>query len=129
MYIRKIYKKYIHRHIEKIKWYSIALIITIILLINSFHNKINSKITKIIIYGILTSLCVILLLYTKIGKKYCNFIENSRKELKNITWPSSIDSLKTTVIVIIITALLSLILWVLDNFLMYLISWIVHLRL
>lgn len=129
MYIRKIYKKYIHRHIEKIKWYSIALIITIILLINSFQNKINSKITKIIIYGILTSLCVILLLYTKIGKKYCNFIENSRKELKNITWPSSIDSLKTTVIVIIITALLSLILWVLDNFLMYLISWIVHLRL
>ncbi|AEH39624.1 preprotein translocase subunit SecE [Buchnera aphidicola (Cinara tujafilina)] len=117
MYIQKIYKKYIYRHIEKIKWCSIILIFILILSNYSFENKMNSTKIKSIIYGALTVLCISsIFFFTKIGKKYLIFLQESKNELKNIIIPKKIDSLKTTLIVIIITALLSLMLWILDNF-------------
>lgn len=125
MYIRKMYKKYIHHHIEKIKWFNILLIFLMFLKTNSLQKKTHSDKVHIIINGLLIILCICLLVYTKIWKKCFIFLQESKRELKNIIVPKKIDSLKTTALVIIITILLSLILWVLDNFLMRLISWVI----
>ncbi|WP_075431652.1 preprotein translocase subunit SecE [Buchnera aphidicola] len=125
MYIRKIYKKYIHHHIEKIKWFNILLIFIIFLKNNSLPKKTNLNIVHIVINVLLIIFCICILFNTKIWKKCFIFLQESTRELNNIIVPKKIDSLKTTAIVIIITILLSLILWVLDNFLMHLISWII----
>lgn len=129
MYIRKIYKKYIHHNIEKIKWYLIIILLILIMIINYIKIENHLFLIKKILFNILNIMCISIFSLTKVRKKILLLIYDTKYELKNILWPNKKDSLKTTIIVIMITILLSLIFWILDNFLMYAVSWIIQLRL
>ncbi|WP_083172658.1 preprotein translocase subunit SecE [secondary endosymbiont of Trabutina mannipara] len=52
------------------------------------------------------------------------FIIELYAELRKIIWPSYQETLKNTLIVTLVTSLMSLILWVIDGIIVYIISFI-----
>jgi len=68
-------------------------------------------------------------LFTEFGKRILTLSKEATYEVKLITWPNLKETLHITCIVIIVTVLLSLILWGLDNILIILISLVTSIRL
>jgi preprotein translocase subunit SecE len=61
---------------------------------------------------------------TKAGKQAIVFARAARTELYKITWPSRQETLHTTIIVGVIVVVISLMLWVIDSGVMWLIAWL-----
>jgi preprotein translocase subunit SecE len=107
------------------------LIIFSIFLITFFLNKycpffiqfkyINFFIS--LIFSIITILIINKYLYN-----IQNIFKEINYEIKNITWPSKQETLYTTFIIILISLLISIILWCLDNIIFYLISFITSIK-
>lgn len=128
MHFRKIKKNY-NNHLEKIKWIGIILTFFIIFFIYTYFLEIFSYLEKVIIFFSLNIILFFLFLNTKFIKIIYTFLINTQKEIKNIIWGNKKKSFITTIIIIITTVCISCILWILDNILFKLISWIITLRL
>ncbi|CAL4318104.1 Protein translocase subunit SecE [Buchnera aphidicola (Eriosoma lanigerum)] len=114
--------------IELIKWISIIILLITIIISNSYYRNINIFIR----ISFILSISIIILnifLITKKGTNTLSLIQESKNELKKIIWPNYKETLYTTLIVSIITTIMSLILWTLDQFLFYLVSLITNMRL
>ncbi len=61
-------------------------------------------------------------LQTTAGKSFSEFFKGARVEIKKVVWPTRQETLQTTLVVVVVVALMSLILWALDTFLGFLIS-------
>ncbi|CAL4318230.1 preprotein translocase subunit SecE [Buchnera aphidicola] len=106
--------------------------IFIILFISIIYNILFSDV--IFIFHILCNLCLIcsaffVFLYTETGKKMLFLITESKNEIKKIIWPNKKETLYTTFIVSIVTVVMSLVIWGIDNILFHLVSFITNLRL
>jgi len=55
-------------------------------------------------------------------KKYIQFVQESRDELRKVTWPDRDEVTSFTVVVVITVILISLFLWLVDTSLMSLIK-------
>ncbi|VFP84348.1 Protein translocase subunit SecE [Candidatus Erwinia haradaeae] len=69
-----------------------------------------------------------LALLTTLGKLVLTFVQQSYTEVRKIIWPTRQETLHTTLIVTVVTAIMSLILWGLDGILVRLVSFITGLR-
>ncbi|MDP2762991.1 MAG: preprotein translocase subunit SecE, partial [Enterobacteriaceae bacterium] len=65
---------------------------------------------------------LILLITTKYNEKLVNTLHEAKNELKIITWPNRKEITQSTLSVIAIISCTSLILWILDSILTYIIS-------
>ncbi len=113
--------------IQKKNFFFIISSIFFILLNNILFYKylgIYKNILNILLFFILTFLFQL----TKIGKKIILFIIRSKLEIKNIIWPSIKDVTKMVLIIFFLSVLISLVMWLIDNFIIYLISMFTDLR-
>ncbi|VFP83184.1 preprotein translocase subunit SecE [Candidatus Erwinia haradaeae] len=69
-----------------------------------------------------------LALLTTLGASVLTFLQQSYTEMRKIIWPTRQETLQTTLIVTLVTALMSLILWGLDGAIVRLVSLITELR-
>ena len=97
----------------------IALITILFILLNYiFINQKNILLISTFAYLIILSICIFImykhLMFT--------FVNNLKIEVKNIHWPSKKEINQTTLMVIIITLLASIILWITDSILTYIVS-------
>ncbi|AAO26784.1 preprotein translocase SecE subunit [Buchnera aphidicola str. Bp (Baizongia pistaciae)] len=122
----KLKKKYDKLKIAK--WSFLGILIILFILSNHYYIK-HSNIFQNILLTSLTILSTGLIFLTKSGKKFLIFTKSAIHETKLITWPNFKDTLHVTFTVIIVTILLALILWGLDNILIWFISLITSLRL
>lgn len=60
-------------------------------------------------------LALLLLYLTHQGKGFMGLLRNSRTELRRITWPTKQDTFTTTWIVLLVSVVMALILWALDQ--------------
>lgn len=60
--------------------------------------------------------------------KIINFIKNLKLEINNICWPKFQETMKITLTILFSSILLSLILWIIDKTLFYIISFIINIR-
>ncbi|MCV2506057.1 MAG: preprotein translocase subunit SecE [Candidatus Lightella neohaematopini] len=79
-----------------------------------------------IVFIIITISIVTLYLVKK--NNVIKMIIQSYKELKQVSWPSFKDTLNITVIITMVTAIISLIIWGLDTLLINIISFITKLK-
>lgn len=100
---------------------SIILLLILALIIN--HTVMNYTI-KALIYTIGISFILIFL-----TKKYKDIIINTTQEIKNeiktITWPTKKETIQSSLSILAIIACTSMILWILDSILTYIISKII----
>jgi preprotein translocase subunit SecE len=61
-------------------------------------------------------LALILLFFTAQGKSFIGLLADSRVELRRIVWPTKIDTLHTTWIVLVVVVVMAIILWMIDLF-------------
>ncbi|CAL4318175.1 Protein translocase subunit SecE [Buchnera aphidicola (Eriosoma grossulariae)] len=116
-----------NHQLELIKWSSIITLIFIIIIGNYYYQFINLFIRIILI--IFSSIMIYKIFsITQKGIYVLDLINESKIELKKIIWPNYKETLYTTLIVSIVTTIMSLILWILDRFLFYLVSLITNIR-
>ncbi|QJC36198.1 preprotein translocase subunit SecE [Enterobacteriaceae endosymbiont of Donacia cincticornis] len=110
-----------------IKWcISIILLITIIVY-NIIYQKIHLFIRLILSFFILILISFIILSTNK-GQNLLSFIYDARIETYKVVWPSYKETWYTTLIIIFIVTILSCMLYILDNFLIYIISYLTGTR-
>ena len=79
---------------------------------------------RLIGWIVLTIVILGLLTLTTQGKKAVGFFSKSRNELGKVVWPSRQETIQTTMIVLVLVAVLALIIWALDGALYWLIGWL-----
>ncbi|XBC39277.1 MAG: preprotein translocase subunit SecE [Buchnera aphidicola (Nurudea shiraii)] len=110
-----------------LKLVSIGILI-ILILFNHYYYSSLSSLLHITITTLLISLIITIIFLTKQGKKILFLINETKKETKKIHWPHLKETFHTTIIVIIVTIVISLILWGLDNILIRVVSFFTSLR-
>ncbi|VAX76231.1 preprotein translocase subunit SecE [Buchnera aphidicola] len=128
MHIHKLYQIYKNQR-EKIKWFCIITIAASITSIYYFFFNKNITVLKIILLNIFSILLLNIFFQTKIEKKILIFIKNIKLELSKIVWPNYHETLKITGIVLLLIILTSAFLWILDNLILSIISWVLSPRL
>ncbi|QJC34206.1 preprotein translocase subunit SecE [Enterobacteriaceae endosymbiont of Donacia cinerea] len=123
------FKKNVNKYVtDTIKWFiSIILLITILVLNYNYQN-INLSIRLVWVFSILT-LIIFIISFTNTGKKLFSFIYYARIEARKVIWPSYKNTWNTSLVIILIITIISIIFFILDNFLIYLISFLTGTRL
>ena len=124
---KNVKNKNIYNALEKIKWLFASLCFILIYSINYYLYEIQFFIRILIIFFLII-LSTSIILSTKIGKYMLLYISTTKNEIRKITWPQYKETLYTACIIIIVTILISLLLWGLDNIIFHLIAFIVSLR-
>ncbi|MFT8229789.1 MAG: preprotein translocase subunit SecE [Enterobacterales bacterium] len=70
-----------------------------------------------------------LIYITTIGKLIAIFLNEAKLELLNVIWPTKEETLNITLIVILVVIVMSTIIWIIDNILIHIISFLISLRL
>ncbi len=63
-----------------------------------------------------------ILSFTEKGASFIQLVKEARLEARKIVWPDRQDTLRTTLFVLVVVMIFSVILWILDNFLGWLVS-------
>lgn len=121
-YLKKV------KNYEYLKWMFILLIFILITIENQLLQDCHI-IIKLLCILTTISINLILVYWTKQGKKFLSFIKASKMELHKIKWPSKQETLRTTLIVLLFTTIISLILWGLDQILFRVITFLISIRL
>ncbi len=65
---------------------------------------------------------------TEKGRAAVSFAKESRTEVRKVVWPTRQEAVQTTGIVLLVTALMSILLWGLDSFLFWVVGFITGLK-
>ncbi|CRK85923.1 Protein translocase subunit SecE [Candidatus Providencia siddallii] len=127
MHPNKENKKY-KKNSDNLKWIIIYTLLIITIIGNYYFHQYNLAIRAFVII-ITTSIAGLISLWTVKGKKYLSFIKESLIEMKKVFWPSKQETLQITLIVVLVTTIMSLLLWGLDAILIQCISYTTNLNL
>jgi preprotein translocase subunit SecE len=67
----------------------------------------------------------LMVMQTKKGKLFWNFIKETRTELRKVVWPTRQEAVRTTAIVALLVLIAVLIMWGIDSILLLFISWLI----
>ncbi|AKC32310.1 preprotein translocase subunit SecE [Candidatus Pantoea carbekii] len=113
--------------LEIIQWFMVIILFIAAIVGNYIYRDIVLPL-RLLAVLILITVALSIALLTKKGKAAVAFIREARTEMRKVIWPTLQETLNTTLIVAIVTAAVSLVLWGLDGMLVRLISVITNLR-
>ena len=58
------------------------------------------------------------------GRRFVGFTKDTRMELRKVVWPARQEAVQTTLMVIVMIIITAIILWGIDSFLIWAISWL-----
>lgn len=65
-----------------------------------------------------------LFFYTTLGRRLWSFSQSARAELHKVVWPTRQETVRTTLLVMVMVLLAGLFLWAVDSFLLWLIAFL-----
>ena len=77
---------------------------------------------QFVIWGSWIILVSVLFMLTETFTELKSFVNESYLELKKVVWPSKQETVQTTIIVVIMVGITGFALWLLDNFMIWLIA-------
>lgn len=106
--------------LDKLKWGLVLVLIAIIVWGNSYFAQANdiyqpNTIVRIITVSVISLFTLFVALTTTKGKSFLAFLQDSRKELRKVVWPSRKDATQTTMLVVAVTVVVGLALWGMDT--------------
>lgn len=106
---------------EVIKWVGIVILFLVLVVGNYLYRD-----YYVVLRGLIVTIIFLVAMYiiytTKIGKSLVIFGQESLVELKQVVWPTYKEGLQTTLIVVVVTVIVSLVLWGLDTIIVNIIS-------
>ncbi|MDC9594704.1 preprotein translocase subunit SecE [Xenorhabdus sp. IM139775] len=115
------------RGLDIAKWLLVAVLLVVAIVGNYYYREYNLPLRAIAVVAIAV-LAGAVALWTVKGKAALSFAREARIEMRKVIWPTRQEALHTTLIVAVVTAVMSLILWGLDGILVRLVSFITGLR-
>lgn len=112
---------------EMMKWLVFFALLALAIWGNSYFGQLNLPLRALAVV-IIIAIAGAVALTTSKGKAAVVFAREARTEVRKVVWPTRQETLQTTLIVAVVTAIMSLILWGLDGILVRLVSFITGLR-
>jgi len=102
-------------------WLLVALLVSGAVVGNYFFEDqpLLWRVSGVVALGIVAMLIG---LQTTSGKSFTEFFKGARQEIKKVVWPTRQETMQTTLVVVLVVAVMSLLLWGLDSLLSFLIS-------
>lgn len=108
---------------NSLKWVMVIVLIALGIVAN-YHFSEQSLLIRIAgLFG-LSVLAIAIALQTENGKRFWRFAMDARLELRKVVWPTRQETIQTTAMVLGVVAIVSLILWGVDIFLLKIIAWL-----
>ncbi len=96
------------------------------MIINFFLS--NLGLIKILLIMSIIAIIILIILTTNYCKLFFKFVMESKIELKKVTWPSYNETLNISLMVLFFSIIMTMILWLLDGMIIYLISFFTNFR-
>lgn len=106
---------------DTIKWTLSIALLAIAVTVNQLYSEVPLFYRAVGI-AVLCILAAALAAYTLKGKAFLTMLKDARIETRKVVWPTKQETTQTTLLVLGVVVVMSLILWVLDLALGYLIS-------
>ena len=108
---------------DSLKWGVVVLVLLAAVVGNYYFDTVSVLVRAIgVVVAIATALGIAAT--TVKGKNAWEFAQESRLEVRKVVWPTRQETMQTTLIVFVVTAILALFLWGLDAVLVRLVSFI-----
>jgi preprotein translocase subunit SecE len=110
--------------LDLLRWVAVALLVVAAVVGNQYFSG------ELILYrvvGILlvAGLAAFLALQTGRGQAFWGLLREARTEIRKVVWPTRQETMQTTAVVVVVVVVMALLLWGLDSFLGWLVSFIV----
>ncbi|MDN7126238.1 preprotein translocase subunit SecE [Pseudidiomarina terrestris] len=99
---------------DSIKWIIAIALLAAAVVGNYYYGETVSVLYRAIAVVVLVAVAGIVAGMTGKGRRFRSFAKESRTEVRRVVWPSRQEATQTTIIVVIATAIVSLILWGMD---------------
>ncbi len=106
--------------LETVKWL-IGLILLGLAIYGNIYFSEQSLLYRIIGVMVVAGSGLATLSLTSKGQKFFGLLKDARSEMRKVIWPSRQETLQTTLGVVVIVLVVAFILWLVDNFLGWLI--------
>ena len=106
--------------LDKFKWFLVLVLIAFVVWWNFYFAEPNdiyqpNTIVRIIAVVVISLLTLLIAITTNMGKSFLLFLQESRKELRKVVWPTRKETAQTTLLVAAITLFVGLALWGMDT--------------
>ena len=101
----------------------LTLLIAVSGIISNFYFSEIVLLVRFIVGMIFTSILILLISNTFLGKQFLSFFKDAKMELSKVVWSSKDEVTRTTSIVALLVLVMSVILWGLDSALLFMVSW------
>ncbi|SNC58767.1 preprotein translocase subunit SecE [Sodalis endosymbiont of Henestaris halophilus] len=115
------------RGLEVVKWLVVAILLVLAIVGNYFYRDYNLPMRASVVVLVIVIAGVVAMMTIK-GKSIVTFAREASTEIRKVIWPTREETLNTTLVVVTVTAVMSLLLWGLDGVLVRVISFITSLR-
>lgn len=109
---------------DKIKWLVVFALLAAAIIGNYKFNYVSLPIRTLAVIATIAVAGAIALLTTAKGKAAVTFAKEARIEMRKVIWPTRQEATQTTLVVVAVTAVMSLLLWGFDGIAIRLISFI-----
>ncbi|MFP3014496.1 MAG: preprotein translocase subunit SecE [Arsenophonus sp.] len=116
------------RSFDVAKWIFVIILLIISIVGNYYFRHYNGA-WRVMVIILTIAFAVGISLWTEKGKSTLSFSRKAYIEIRKVIWPTHQETLQTTLIVTLVTAVMALILWGLDGILVRLVSFFTELRL
>ncbi len=106
--------------LEPVKWLIGLILLAIAIYGNSYFSE-QSLLYRVIGVMVVAGSGLAILSLTSKGKKFVSLLKDARSEMRKVVWPSRQETMQTTIGVVVIVLVVAFILWLVDNFLGWLI--------
>ncbi|MCX8585349.1 MULTISPECIES: preprotein translocase subunit SecE [unclassified Gilliamella] len=106
--------------LDKFKWVLVLVLIALIVWGNSYFSTPNdiyqpNTVVRIIAVVVISLLTLFIAFTTNKGKSFITFLQESRKELRKVVWPTRKETVQTTLLIAVITIIVGTALWGMDS--------------
>ena len=106
--------------LDKFKWVLVLVLIALIVWGNYYFSLPNdiyqpNTIVRIIAVVVISLLTLFIAFTTTKGKSFIAFLQESRKELRKVVWPTRKETVQTTLLIAVITVIVGTALWGMDS--------------
>ena len=106
---------------DALKW-AFALILIVAAVVGNIYFADRSLLYRVIGVLLIGGVAIAIAAYTRQGKAFLELLKQARIEMKKVVWPTRQETTQTTLVVVLVVAVMSLLLWGLDSLLGFAVS-------
>jgi len=108
--------------LNSLKWLLVIVIVAVGVAGNSYYAEEVSPLYRALALIALAALALTIAYFTAKGRAFVDLLKEARIEIKKVVWPTRTETHQSTLIVALVVAFMSIVLWGLDSFLAFIVK-------